>query len=305
MRRISSPLICAAAMLCFGVWANPANAVSTFSARAVAGVALSTNPGGSLDDLAYLGSIARYNASAQASFDNGVLVDLDDGVVEKRLKGTPTTFGAAFAAGGSLGGLLLEPIGDSIEFGPVDAVTDEAEGHGEGDFSGAGANLSLSASVDGKAFDTSDPAFGNAKVRWSFVIDFQNLSSEEMTAIWTVNHVLDAAASADPKGTAFATATFSSPGAPDVINAAGDPIAPDAAPGLRKDPPALSGTTIFNFALAAGEIKRFEFALEAQGNATVPTPASGLLLGTGILIAVSAARLRRRPRRLYVFAGPG
>lgn len=305
MRRLSPRLISAVAILCLGVWASPASAVSTFSASAIAGVSLSTSPGDSLDDLAFLGSIARYNASAQASFDNGVLVDLDDGVVEKRRKGVPTTFGAVFAGGGSLGSLLLEPVGDSIEFGPVDAVTDEAEGHGKGEFSGAGANLNLSASVDGKAFDTGDPAFGNAKVRWSFVIDFQNLSSEEMTAIWTVNHVLDAAADADPKGTAFATATFSSPGAPDVTNAAADPIPPDGAPGLSKDPPALSGTTIFNFALAAGEIKRFEFALEAQGNATVPTPASGLLLGTGLLFAVSAVRLRRRRRRLYVSGSPG
>lgn len=296
MRQYLTALTCAVAMLCFGVWSNPASAVSTFSAKAIAGVSLSTNAGGSLNDLAFLGSIARYNASAQASFDVGVIVDLDDGLVTKRLKGAPTTFGAVFAGGGSLASLLLEPVGDPIVFGDVDAVSDEAEGHGRSDFSGDGANLNLSASVDGKAIDTGDPSFGNAKVRWSFTIDFQNLSSEEMTAIWTVNHVLDATADADPKGTAFATSTFSSPGAPDVVNAAADPIPSDGAPGLSKNPPILSGTSRFNFVLAPNEIKSFQFALEAQGNATVPTPASGILFASGILAVFSVGRSLQRRR---------
>ena len=231
-------------------WAPTAHAVSTFSASAAAGVSVSTNSAGGLGDLGYRGSRVSYAASAQATFDIGVIVDLEDTVVAKT--GNGASFESIFLGGESLASLLLKPAGKPIPFGAVSAVSDEAEGKGDFSIGDSGASFSLTANASGKAIDTGDPAFGNAKVRWDVSISFENLSDAAMVATWSVNHVLSAAAAADPRGTAFALALFETAGAPDVINAAADPpIGPNGnnGDGLKPDPPILSGATNISFAI--------------------------------------------------------
>lgn len=274
---------------------RPAAAMSTFSAQAFAAITLSSNSNGGLADLGYLGSQARYGASAQASFDEGVRVDLDDGVVNKSAT-PPISFGAV-VAGGPIGDLFLKPTDKPIVYGAVDAMSDEAEGHGRSGNASSGASFELSANVNGQATDTGDLAFGNAKVRWDLLVTFQNISNEALIATWTVNHILSAAAMADPRGTAYAQSTFSGSGAPDVANAAADPPIPpnpDNMAGVGPNPPALSGTTRFHFSLAPQQIKSFEFALEATGNARItPLPAAGPLLLSALAFVALAARRRR------------
>lgn len=261
---------------------NPATAVSTYSAIAVAGVSVSTDSAGGLSDLGYVGSTVAYSASAQASFDEGVLVSLDDETVFRAVSPIP------LGGGADLGDLLFKPVSGIAEFGSVMAVTDEAEAFASGAADGAPGVFNLTADVDGKAFDTGDPAFANSKVRWNIEIFFQNLSDMPINATWTINHVLGAEAMADPRGTAYAEGRFEIRGAEDVVNAAGDPPPNDK---VEPSPPSLSGTTRVHFALAPQQIKSLNFALEANGNATiVPLPASGALFLAGIAMLTAFAR---------------
>lgn len=272
------------------------DAASTYSARSTAFLSVATASDGSLsDDLAYLGSSISYSGSAQASFDNGVLVDLDDASFSKTVTATPFT--TILSAEAGLAGTLLQPTDGSFDFGDVSAITDEAEGFGSGTAVNDGTDFKLTADVNGSAFDTGDPAFANSKVRWDLSITFQNTGLADLTAIWTVQHFLEAAANADPKGTAFSTATFSTTGADDVVNGAADPPIPpnpQNGDGLVSNPPILSGTTFINFSLAAGQIKTLSVAVEARGNATiVPLPASGLVFFATLAGLVAFAGQRR------------
>lgn len=177
---------------------GPAEAVSSYTARATAVLGLTTT--GSFDDLLYLGSEVRYSAHAEVISD-GVPDRMS--VIEPFVKsGTPVSFGSLFAGGDDLADIFLNTSTGRHLFADVTATSGgaHAEGASEGSSPGAdGGRFSVTTS----GFATDPVELANSRVFWDFFVSFQDTSDTDLAIEWTLTPALRNEARADPRGSAF------------------------------------------------------------------------------------------------------
>ena len=260
-----------------------ANAASVYAASATATIDLASIAEG----LVFRGARINYGANAQATSDGSTQV------VDK--PGSTTAFGSSDPQFEN-----LFPTPPNINFQTVDAFRGGAEGHGRNSYSSSSNITTFGAEAFGQATDPVE--FASSRVRWDVLIAFENITTEALVASWTVAYVLANSATADPRGTAFASSRVRVQRSTFVdghrvpedgffeAETASCGATTTCDPGTKPD-----GSFVFNLNLAAGEIGYLNVEVVAEGNASgVPLPAAMPLFGSGLVLIGCIGWRRKR-----------